>query len=553
MSDGSNFPSLERLVDSLPIMGKTNFIHENGDGEKVRTPAHVLPLDIVESRAYGFFKLGETLVDIPVGFVYELEEFDFVGGKDNSEEGEDPEFELVTERNYFAITADGIEEEEQVEDKIYLPLKKLKVGTKIGDVDNFVLGVEGTSVSLPIVMVRETPEGIKGNGVHIDVDDDIDTHMFGFENSQEEWGDFLEEHTEGRGLIHKVSQVEVVSDDGIDWMQPKSIVEYLDRHMIGQHNAKVTLAVTLSNYFLRMTTGNEQIRKENLIGAGGPGVGKTFSTDLLAEALGLPVGKLKMSNVSGTGFVGESVDAAWKQIRASTKDFAPYGFVVIDEIGKLRANTGLSGGGFGPGVENELVGVLEEAIVLDGSMSTKNILFFATDAFQGINGKNALAELVRIREGGGKRKVGFAIGDRRAPVTGDNPLYRLRPEDFAGYGLSPELIRRFPKTAVYDDLTVQDKVRILTEVKDAPLETYGLNCRLRGFQVLIGKGVPEVIARYAPDMTGASSLDDVLGHIFEKIIFEPEKYKSKTTGAVMLDVPMVHELVTKYAYNPKAS
>ena len=95
-------------------------------------------------------------------------------------------------------------------------------------------------------------------------------------------------------------------------MTPKEIVAYLDRYVIGQQEAKKTIAVALRNRWRRMNL-DEEMRREvtpkNILMIGSTGVGKTEISRRLARMMKLPFIKVEASKFTEVGFVGRDVES----------------------------------------------------------------------------------------------------------------------------------------------------------------------------------------------------------------------------------------------------
>ncbi|WP_457606353.1 HslU--HslV peptidase ATPase subunit [Nitratifractor sp.] len=95
-------------------------------------------------------------------------------------------------------------------------------------------------------------------------------------------------------------------------MTPKEIVEYLDRYVIGQDDAKKTIAVALRNRWRRMQLDEEMQREvtpKNILMIGSTGVGKTEISRRLARMMKLPFIKVEASKFTEVGFVGRDVES----------------------------------------------------------------------------------------------------------------------------------------------------------------------------------------------------------------------------------------------------
>jgi len=95
-------------------------------------------------------------------------------------------------------------------------------------------------------------------------------------------------------------------------LTPKEIVEYLDRYVISQHNAKKTIALALRTRYRRMQLSPElqkDIMPKNILMIGSTGVGKTEISRRLASMMKVPFIKVEASKYTEVGFVGRDVES----------------------------------------------------------------------------------------------------------------------------------------------------------------------------------------------------------------------------------------------------
>lgn len=112
-------------------------------------------------------------------------------------------------------------------------------------------------------------------------------------------------------------------------MTPKQIVAYLDDYIIGQKDAKKTIALALRNRYRRMRVEpklREEIMPKNILMIGNTGVGKTEIARRLAKMMGLPFVKVEASKYTEVGFVGRDVesmirDLVYEGINLVTREF----------------------------------------------------------------------------------------------------------------------------------------------------------------------------------------------------------------------------------------
>ncbi|MGB3751031.1 MAG: ATP-dependent protease ATPase subunit HslU [Arcobacteraceae bacterium] len=100
-------------------------------------------------------------------------------------------------------------------------------------------------------------------------------------------------------------------------MTPKEIVSYLDDYIIGQRDAKKTIAIALRNRYRRMQLGpelQEEIMPKNILMIGSTGVGKTEIARRMAKMMNLPFIKVEASKYTEVGYVGREVESMIKDL-----------------------------------------------------------------------------------------------------------------------------------------------------------------------------------------------------------------------------------------------
>lgn len=118
--------------------------------------------------------------------------------------------------------------------------------------------------------------------------------------------------------LKKVSlKKEVKLVQGIRQLTPSDIVEELDKYIIGQQNAKKSVAIALRNRWRRQQVGDkmkDEIMPNNIIMIGPTGVGKTEIARRISKLANAPFIKVEASKFTEVGYVGRDVESMIREL-----------------------------------------------------------------------------------------------------------------------------------------------------------------------------------------------------------------------------------------------
>ena len=336
-------------------------------------------------------------------------------------------------------------------------------------------------------------------------------------------------------------------------LTPSQIKKELDRHIIGQDEAKRTMSVAIYNHYIRINQNrpgkkNTDIRKSNICLLGPTGTGKTEIARTIAGLLNVPFAITDATTLTQAGYVGEDIESILTRLLQNCEydvSAAERGIIFIDEIDKIAKsgdNKSITRDVSGEGVQQGLLKMLEGTVAMVPpaggrkhpeqkliKLDTKNILFIVAGAFVGIE------DLVKSRLGENDKRTVIGFNNiynnynkenNRSETSLDRYLSLIEPDDLIKFGMIPELVGRLPVITHTNHLTKKAINKIITEPENSIIKQYEAILSYSNCGVAFTKGaLDEIVERVLGLKTGARGIRTVFERVLGDILFEaPDRH-----------------------------
>lgn len=334
---------------------------------------------------------------------------------------------------------------------------------------------------------------------------------------------------------------DILSDTGLDFINPYIIKQYYDEHIQGQDLAKRAFAITIYNHYIINGIIDKSInsgllpKNNNLVVIGPTGTGKTLLIKLSTRLVDVPVSIINCAALVGAGYVGENLTSSFTNLYIKAKENltkAEMGIVILDEFDKIAEKQQDKIGSIE--VQQELLTLVEGCeinVPISHSkysdklvFNTSKICFIISGAFTGID---------RISNPKKETKIGFTYNTK---TIQPNPSC-LESEHIIKYGIIPELVGRFNRITQLLPLDEIEVKAILTSSKNSALDKYVEYFKIHGSSLQFSDEALSYISKVVVEKgLGARYINVLIDKTLEEYLFSITSISGRNINITIDDI-----------------
>lgn len=325
----------------------------------------------------------------------------------------------------------------------------------------------------------------------------------------------VSERIEGRsGASRKSSEKKGKYTQWLEENSPLTLVEYLNKYIIGQEDAKETAAMALYFHILFLENPQMKLKKGNYLFFGPSGSGKTEIWRRLKDVSPIDILFVDASRITPPGYQGPEMDDIFLALTGETQNIEE-SIIVFDEFDKLcRVSIGSQGTMYNEETQGAFLTLIEGGSFkgkIGKRINTQKIMFVFAGAFIGLD------------DGTETAKCGFITPDD----TGRGSRKTLE-ERFIRYGIIPEIMGRITGFSRLHKLTRDDYIAICTKVNDNALVDIQKKYEKVGIHVSVSEDAIDAIADKAAETElGAREISRILNDVSSKLVFRAMREAQK--------------------------
>src|SRR5437588_15327 len=310
----------------------------------------------------------------------------------------------------------------------------------------------------------------------------------------------------------------------LDELTPREIVRELDKHVVGQADAKRAVAIALRNRIRRQKLPPEmaeEVMPKNILMIGPTGVGKTELARRLARLANSPFLKVEASKFTEVGYVGRDVESMIRDLVDISIDM-----VREERLDEVADRAELN-------AEDRLLDLLMPTTP-EPSESAERTREKLRERLREGKLDERLVELevkdrnptFEITTNAGIEEMGINLKDVLPNLFGQKSRRRkMRVAEALDYLVQEEELK---------SLSVEDFIRILKEPKNALAKQYTALLETEGIKLILTDDALEEVAKFAAQVNesseniGARRLHTIMEKLLEEVSFEGPDLKKKT-------------------------